>query len=273
MPFCALNCAALPDDLVESELFGHARGAFTGAAGERPGVFEEAHGGTLFLDEIGTMPLQAQAKLLRALEERQIRRVGDNRSITVDVRILAATNLDIESAVARREFRDDLYYRLSVVTLVIPPLRERREDVRPLTEHFLGALRRNAGAGASRVSKEAQELLTRYPFPGNVRELKHAIEQAFAFARGDELLADDFGLLVARANMSPLSAPGLAPSDDGPSGVTPERLRDALRRCRGNRVEAAKLLGISRSSLYRLLRQMQPEGSEDAHLSEDVTGA
>jgi DNA-binding NtrC family response regulator len=262
-PFVALNCATLPENLIESELFGHVRGAFTGATTPRRGLFEEAQGGTIFLDEIGTMPLAAQAKLLRALEEKQIRRVGDNRSIAVDVRILAATNLDIESAVARREFRDDLYYRLSVVTLVIPPLRDRREDIPILAEHFLKSLRGAAGGGPSRMSADARDLLMRYPFPGNVRELKHAIEQGIAFARGDELTAADFELLVARANMSPSSAS--PPADEGgPASVTPERLNDALRRCRGNRVEAARLLGISRSSLYRLLRQLPSEGPEGA---------
>jgi two-component system response regulator AtoC len=265
--FVALNCATLPENLIESELFGHVRGAFTGATVPRRGLFEEAHGGTLFLDEIGTMPLAAQAKLLRALDERQIRRVGDNRTIAVDVRILAATNLDVESAVARREFRDDLYYRLSVVTLVIPPLRDRRDDIPLLANHFLGALRKASHLGPSRISKEARDLLSRYPFPGNVRELKHAIEQAAAFARGDELAPEDFSLLVARSDMSPMARGSSAADDSGPSNVTPDKLAEALKTCRGNRVEAAKLLGISRSSLYRLLRQMQPEGSEDSRMS------
>jgi two-component system response regulator HydG len=265
-PLVALNCATLPENLIESELFGHVRGAFSGATAPRRGMFEEANGGTLFLDEIGTMPLPAQAKLLRALEERQIRRVGDNRSVNVDVRILAATNLDLESAVARREFRDDLYYRLSVVTLVIPPLRERREDIPLLAQHFLDTFRRTTGGGPARLSSGARDLLVRYPFPGNVRELKHAIEQAIAFASADELGPEDFSLLAARASMSPSAGLHVAADDGGPSSVTPERLRDALRRCRNNRVEAARVLGISRSSLYRLLRQMQPEGSEDSLL-------
>jgi two-component system, NtrC family, response regulator HydG len=259
-PFVALNCAALPENLIESELFGHVRGAFSGATNPRRGLFEEAHGGTLFLDEIGTMPLPAQAKLLRALEERQIRRVGDNKVVTVDARILAATNADLEEAVARRELREDLYYRLSVVRLVVPALRERSEDIPLLAEHFLAGLR--AGAPAKTISPEALALLSGYSFPGNVRELKHAIEQAIVFSRGDELVPEDFALLAARADLSPSRAAPreleLAPA----TSVSPERLREALRTSRGSRVEAARLLGISRSTLYRLLRQMQPEPAE-----------
>ncbi|HEV8268357.1 MAG TPA: sigma-54 dependent transcriptional regulator [Thermoanaerobaculia bacterium] len=249
-PFVALNCAAMPEHLIESELFGHVKGAYSGADTARRGLFEEAAGGTLFLDEIGAMPLPAQAKVLRALEDRKVRKVGENKAVAVDVRILAATNLDLESAAARQEFRPDLYFRLSVVTLVIPPLRERPEDIPVLTERFLASFQ-EAGAPKKTLSPEALALLSRYPFPGNVRELKHAIEQAMVFSTSDRLVPDDFELLAARADMLPERQAQPADAAD----VTPERLKEALSKTRGNRVEAAKLLGVSRSTLYRLLRQ------------------
>jgi len=250
-PFVTLNCAAIPDDLIESELFGHVRGAFSGATNARRGLFEEAEGGTLLLDEVGSMPLAAQAKVLRALEEFQIRRVGDNRSVAVDVRILAATNLDMEAAVRRGSFRDDLYYRLAVVTLWVPPLRERGEDRLLLADHFLRMF-----SGKSqfprRLSPEARDLILNDAFPGNIRELKHSIEQACALTPRDELLPDDFPLLLARADAS-------APADEAAAGgtrdATPEKVQEMLQRTGGNRVEAARRLGISRSTLYRVLRR------------------
>jgi DNA-binding NtrC family response regulator len=253
-PFVAVNCAALPDTLVESELFGHARGSFSGATDARRGLFEEAHRGTIFLDEIGALPLAAQAKLLRVLEEHRVRRVGENRVTDVDVRVVAATSLDIEAAIARREFREDLYFRLSALELVMPPLRERVEDIPLLVAHFLAKLEAQGGP-SRRLSAEALALLVRYPFPGNVRELKHAVEQAAVFGDGDELKPTDFSALWARAQMLPAGEEpksGRASLED----VTPERLEEALRKTGGNRLEAASLLGISRSSLYRILRRM-----------------
>lgn len=250
-PFVTLNCAAIPDDLIESELFGHVRGAFSGATNARLGLFEEAEGGTLLLDEVGSMPLAAQAKVLRALEEFQIRRVGDNRSVSVDVRILAATNLDIEAAVKRGAFRDDLYYRLAVVTLWVPALRDRGEDKLVLADHFLRMF-----SGKSqfprRLSPDARDLVLNDPFPGNIRELKHAIEQACALTPRDELEPEDFPLLLARADAGSVV-------DETPGGgareATPEKVLDMLQKTSGNRVEAARRLGISRSTLYRLLRK------------------
>src|SRR5450631_3462580 len=196
-PFVTLNCAAIPDDLIESELFGHVRGAFSGATNARRGLFEEAEGGTLLLDEVGSMPMAAQAKVLRALEEFQIRRVGDNRNVAVDVRILASTNLDMEAAVRGQTFRDDLYYRLAVVTLWVPPLRERGEDMLVLADHFLRMFSKPSQY-PRRLSPEAKDLILHDPFPGNIRELKHAIEQACALPAREELVADDFSLLTAR---------------------------------------------------------------------------
>ena len=261
-PFVAVNCAALPETLVESELFGHARGSFSGATEARRGLFEEAHRGTLFLDEIGALPLPAQAKLLRVLEEGRVRRVGENRVVPVDVRVIAATGLDIEAAIARREFREDLYFRLSALELVVPPLRERTEDIPLLADHFLEGLQEQGGP-ARRLSAEALELLTRYPFPGNVRELKHAVEQAAVFADGEVLQPNDFRALWARSQMllaSEESRGARASLED----VTPEKLEEALKRTGGNRLEAARLLGISRSSLYRVLRRMPPAASPAA---------
>jgi DNA-binding NtrC family response regulator len=251
--FLAVNCSAMPETLVESELFGHERGAFSGAETARAGLFEEADGGTIFLDEIGTMPMQAQAKILRVLDERQVRRVGGSRTVPVDIRVLAATNLDIEAAIARREFREDLYYRLAVVTLWIPPLRKRVADIEPLAAHFLRQLA-PSGERPRRLSGAALQFLESYPFPGNARELRHALEQAVVFSTGAELGPEDFSSLAARLQMLPgrrdLSE---AASDEQ---VTPERLLSALRACGGNRLEAARSLRISRSTLYRLLKRI-----------------
>jgi DNA-binding NtrC family response regulator len=253
--FVSVNCAAVPETLLESELFGHVRGAFTGATAPRSGLFEEAVGGTLFLDEIGTMSLVAQAKVLRVLEERVIKRVGDNRTVSVDVRILVATNTNLEAAVARHAFREDLYFRLAVITLTIPPLRERGDDVFLFADHFLRLLA-PAGAPPRTLSEDAMELLATYPFPGNVRELKHALSQACALSPRRELTAADFPLLVTRRDLPASFESGIYHRMHGPRDVTPEMLRDALKRTGGNRLEAARVLQISRSSLYRILRRL-----------------
>ena len=264
--FLPVNCSAMPETLVESELFGHEKGAFSGAETAHAGLFEEADGGTIFLDEIGTMPIQAQAKILRVLEERQVRRVGGSRNIPVDIRVLAATNLDIEAAIARREFREDLYYRLAVVTLFIPPLRKRAGDVEVLARHFLEKL---AGPGEEprRLSPAALAFLQGYPFPGNARELRHALEQAAIFSTRPELYPEDFSSLAARLEM----LPGRRDLSESltEEEVTPERLLAALRACGGNRVEAARSLRISRSTLYRLLKRISggESGDPDAGLA------
>jgi two-component system, NtrC family, response regulator AtoC len=186
-PFVAVNCAAIPGSLVESEIFGHERGAFTGARERRTGKFEAAHGGTLFLDEIGELDVKVQAKFLRALEQRHIERLGGSEPIAVDVRVLAATHRDLERDVAEGRFRADLFYRIQVVPIDLPPLRERREDVLMLAEHFLAETRARAGRGPARVAADARAALERFPWPGNVRELKNAIEHAVALADGETL--------------------------------------------------------------------------------------
>ena len=253
-PFVSIDCAALPEALIDSELFGHVRGAFTGATALRRGLFEEANGGTFLLDKVGEMPLDSQAKLLRVLEDRVVTRIGDNQAIPIDVRILATTKVDLEEEVARHAFREDLYYRLAVIRLEIPPLRERGEDVLHLASHFLRKLA-PAGLPARTLSPEAQELLLRHPFPGNVRELKHALAQACALSSHPELRPEDFHLLMAR----PAPASGMWDLPTRASGIhaiDPEALRDALTRSGQNRVEAARRLGVSRSTLYRLLRRL-----------------
>jgi two-component system, NtrC family, response regulator HydG len=250
--YLTVNCAALPEQLLESELFGHARGAFSGAHSLKRGLFEEADGGTLFLDEIGAMSLPAQAKLLRALEEGAVRRVGETQSIPVDVRILCATNRDLKDAVSRGEFRDDLFYRLSVVTLVVPTLRDRPEDIEPLARHFLAESVRRLGK--LRVfAPETVEFLRGYSYPGNVRELRYSIEQAVILSEDGILRPEDFrfGGPLERAERRG-SAKRLR-SQPISVEITPERLEQALRESAGNRVRAARALNISRATLYRLL--------------------
>jgi DNA-binding NtrC family response regulator len=249
-----VNCAALPENLLESELFGHARGAFSGAHALKRGLFEEASGGTLFLDEVGSMSLPAQAKLLRVLEEGTVRRVGENQPIDVDVRIIAATNRDLMAAIASGEFRDDLYYRLSVVTLLVPPLRERREDIEPLARQFLAESVRRIGK--DRVfAPETLDFFREYPFPGNARELRYGIEQSVILSEDGVLQPGDFHFSAARRSPErPASAVG-SRSRSRPIAeeITPEQVEEALEAHGGNRNQAARALGISRATLYRLL--------------------
>ncbi|MEO8431439.1 MAG: sigma-54 dependent transcriptional regulator [Acidobacteriota bacterium] len=243
--YLELNCAAIPENLLETELFGHARGAFSGAHAMKRGLFEEASGGTLFLDEIGSMSLPAQAKMLRALEEGAVRRVGENQSIPIDVRIIAATNRDLHAAVAAGEFREDLYYRLAVVTLVVPALRERREDIEPLARTFLAESVRRLGK-LRIFAPETIEFLKSHPFPGNIRELRYAIEQAAILSEDTALRPADFPF---------------RPGAGSPSGgrrprtgvISRERIEQALRESGGSRVAAARALGVSRATFYRLL--------------------
>lgn len=204
-PFIKLNCAALPENLLESELFGHARGAFTGAVGEKRGRFELAHGGTLFLDEVGDLPLSFQVKLLRVLQERQFERLGGVDTISVDVRLITATNKPLEEAVRNGTFREDLYYRLNVIPIFLPPLRERFEDVPPLIEHFLHRFNRENGKNV-RISRGVYEMLLRYPWPGNIRELQHAIEHVVVMSTEPE--AHEADLPISIQNGPPLAGLG-----------------------------------------------------------------
>jgi two-component system response regulator HydG len=261
-PFLAINCSAIPESLIDSELFGHARGAFTGADRERDGVFVEADGGTLFLDEIGDMPVHVQARLLRVLQEGEVRPVGSTQVRQVDVRVIAATHVDLAAAVEAGRFREDLYYRLNVVALRVPPLRERREDVPLLAAHFL---RKHAGPDAPALSPAALDLLIADPWPGNVRELENAILHALAFrADGDRAPIDTAALppyLAARAGQRPPPPPddALLPLTEAKRRVNAEFERGylvkVLARAGGSMSEAARLAGIDRTNLRRLLKR------------------
>jgi len=250
-PFLAINCAAVPETLLESELFGHARGSFTGASQDRAGLFEAANGGTLFLDEIGDVPPAMQVKLLRVLQEREVRRVGENRSRPINVRVLAATNRDLLADVHGARFRQDLYYRLRVVEVVVPPLRERREDILPLARQFLASSAKRFGKKPPSLAPEAAHLLLRYPWPGNVRELENALERAVALARSDRIGVDD---LPAEIGAPPAVA---ASTDDVRTLADVERdhIAAALRASGGNRAKAAEKLGIGTATLYRKLKE------------------
>ena len=262
-----VHCAALSPQLLESELFGHERGAFTGATERRIGRFEQAHGGTLFLDEIGEIDASTQIKLLRALGERVIERVGSNQPIPVDVRLVAATNRDLRSLVGEGKFRDDLYFRLAVVTLRLPALRERPEDILILAEAFLAEFARENQRPVKPLSPEALDLLVRYRWPGNVRELRAAIEHGVVMSRGPEIVPSDLPQLVRAPEPPPPSAAAtgavtnssLDSSSEFNLHSTEQRLiRAALARTHQNRTEAARLLGVSRRTLQRKLKEGSP---------------
>ena len=262
-PFVPVDCGAIPESLIESELFGHVRGAFTGAIHNRKGAFEEAHGGTLFLDEIGEMPVAMQAKLLRALESRSIRRVGATGLVPVDVRVIAATHRDLEALVGEGRFRHDLLYRLDVVHIVVPPLRERREDIPLLVEHLLRqAVRRHPGAPAPRVEPEALQRLIDHAWPGNVRELRNVVERLLVFADGDRIDAARIDALLHPGATTAASA-----GRGGFERIVPlaemeqAYLRWVVDQLDGNVSAAAARLGIARSTIYRLLRAQAEEAA------------
>jgi len=248
-PFVEVNCAAIPVNLLESELFGHERGAFTGAVAAKPGLFEMAHGGTLFLDEIATLPLELQPKLLRALESRTIRRVGGQQGRTVDVRVLAATHVDLAQAVRRSEFREDLYYRLNVVVLVLPPLRDRAGDVELLARAFVERIARGYGLPVPELGAAAGEALRRYSWPGNIRELRNVLERAVVLSPPGTLEVETLGDGAPATMGSAQTLPFPAPLDD----VVRTAARAMLDLTGGNKSEAARRLGISRPRLQRLL--------------------
>ena len=249
-PLVTVNCAALPEHLLESELFGHEKGAFTGAQALRRGRFELAHGGSLFLDEIGDVPLHLQVKLLRVLQEREIERVGSSRPTPVDVRLLAATHRDLEARLGRGEFRDDLYYRINVVTIAVPPLRERREDISLLLDHFLAKFARANGKTIRGLTREARETLLRYDYPGNVRELENVIERAVVLTRDDVIGAGDLPLSLTAREPEAGEAASLTAVVEG---LERRLIRDALARAGGVQTRAAEALGISERVLrYKL---------------------
>jgi len=253
-PFIAVNCAAFPEALLESELFGHEKGAFTGAVSVRKGLLEEAAGGTFFLDEVGEMPLPSQAKLLRVIQERQFQRVGGSKLYKADVRIVAATNRNLAESVKERTFREDLLYRLKVISIELPPLRERTTDIEALVRHFLRKHALKANARVRDIDLQALELLQRYQWPGNVRELENTMERAVVLAETDQLRAEDFADLP----VDQLAVGG------GKAGDWHSRLLDAKRRivrealaeCDGRQADAARLLGLHPNNFRRLLRQL-----------------
>ncbi|MBX3727998.1 MAG: sigma-54-dependent Fis family transcriptional regulator [Candidatus Sumerlaeia bacterium] len=257
--FIPVHCAALPETLLESELFGHERGAFTGAVSRRPGRFEVANNGTLFLDEIGEIPLSMQVKLLRVLEQREIQRVGGNETIKVDVRLIVATNRDLEEEVAEGRFREDLYYRLKVVQIVAPPLRHRRSDIPVLAQHFLAEFARENGRSVPTLSRDAVEALQAYHWPGNVRELRNIMENTFVFLQGDTVGARDLPGAVKSEKTAPsdtLAIPMGLPLEE----VETLYLKRTLAAVDGNRTRAAEALGISRRTLQRRIKELGIEG-------------
>jgi DNA-binding NtrC family response regulator len=255
-PFVAVNVAALPAELLESELFGHVKGAFTGAAAAKRGLFEAAAGGTLLLDEIAEMPPPLQAKLLRALQDGEIRRVGDTRPFSVDVRIFCATNQDLRACVAQRRFREDLYYRLKVFALALPPLRQRADDILPLAAMFL----EQHGHPTGRFAPRAQRALERYPWPGNIRELANAVHHGAVLSGGADVDLAHLPEEVASPRPAPGPASGAALRTL--AEVEREHVLRVLEACGGHQVDAARVLGIGRTTLWRKLRGFGIEPAE-----------
>jgi len=270
--FVALNCSAIPETLLEAELFGHVRGAFTGASGNRQGRLEQAHKGTLFLDEVGTMSAALQMKLLRVLQEREFERVGDSHTIKVDVRVIAATNSDLTKLVAEGDFREDLFYRLNVIPVHLPPLRERKDDIPLLVRHFLDKLTAAddgapAGGRDITVSQEAMRRLMAYHWPGNVRQLENAIERAVAFAAGrTQIDVGDLPPEIQQARDESLSAAvasGVSLPQDGMNldlfiaSIERDLIHRSLERTGGNKGEAARLLGLKRTTLVEKLKRLE----------------
>jgi two-component system response regulator AtoC len=257
--FVAVNCGAIPEALLESELFGHVKGAFTGASTDKPGLFEEADGGTLFLDEIGELPAPLQVKLLRALQEGEVRRVGATDARVVDVRVIAATARDLQTEVAASRFRSDLYYRINVVSIRLPALRERKEDIPELARHFLDLYNQRLGLQVQRISAVAMRRLVEHAWPGNVRELENVIERALVLASGASIDAEQ--LPDALGAISANGAGGVPPSNDDLSvkrripELESELIRRALERTGGNRTRAAQLLDLSHRALLYKIRQ------------------
>ncbi len=252
-PFVVVNCGAISPDLIESELFGHEKGSFTGATAQRRGAFEIAHGGTIFLDEIGELPLPLQPKLLRALEQKEIKRVGGNETILVDVRVIAATNRNLREEMSRKAFRDDLYFRLSTITLHVPPLRDRREDIMPIAILFLAEAASRASRPAPDLSDAAAEFLASHDWPGNVRELRNAIQRAVVMGEGPALLAGDFSFLL-----TPESSPIESGANDHLSRweqTEKNSILAELARQKWNKTRTARELGIAKSTLFEKLKK------------------
>ena len=254
-PFVKINCTALPENLMESELFGYEKGAFTGANTTKPGKFEQADTGTVFLDEIGDVPASVQVKLLRILQEREFERLGSNKTRHIDVRVLAATNVDLRAALEQGTFREDLYYRLNVLPINIPPLRERKEDIPFLAEHFVKKLKNDLGTPVQSISEAAIQRLLEYHWPGNVRELENVLERSMVLASGSILEAGDIKLdLAPKARIA--STDNFLPEGMTLDDYERSIIREALHRANGNKSQAARLLGLTRNALRYRLSQM-----------------
>jgi DNA-binding NtrC family response regulator len=268
--FVALNCSAIPETLLEAELFGHVRGAFTGAVGNRQGRLEQAHRGTFFLDEVGTMSPALQAKLLRVLQEREFERVGESHTVKIDVRVIAATHSDLSKMVADGEFREDLFYRLSVIPVQLPPLRERREDIPLLVQHFIERLGAESGRSAVTMSQEAVRHLMAFHWPGNIRQLENAVERAMAFTMGRaQIEVTDLPPEIQNQPAAGADAEVWFPDE----GIDFERyieavelslIRRSLERTRGNKRQAAKLLNLKRTTLIEKLKRLDPPAAPKA---------
>ncbi len=271
-PFVKINCTALPENLMESELFGYEKGAFTGANTSKPGRFEQSDKGTAFLDEIGDVPAHIQVKLLRILQERQFERLGSNVTRNVDVRVVAATNVDLRGALEQGRFREDLYYRLNVVPINVPPLRERKEDIPFLAMHFVRKVSSDLGSNVKEVSPAAMDRLVAHAWPGNVRELENTIERSIVLASAEVLEAADMRIEAPRGTTAPASTQQAALLPEGETLEHWEQMmiREALRRANGNKSQAARLLGLTRNALrYRLSQMGLDSGSEEAEMAEE----
>lgn len=262
-PFVKVNCAALPETLLETELFGHEKGAFTGALKQRKGRFEIADGGTLFLDEIGDISLAVQVKLLRVLQERQFERVGGNETLSVNVRLICATQRDLKEEIRKGSFREDLYYRLNVVPIPLPSLRERREDILLLADHFIHKFSRNMGKEVTRLSEEAKTVLLKYAFPGNIRELENMLERAIALLKGKVIQAYDLPEEVC-GQTTPIhdlceKIQGSKPLATAVNLFEKEYIQSVLEKTKGKKGQAAELLGISRKTLWEKIKELEIE--------------
>ncbi|MDU0457333.1 MAG: sigma-54 dependent transcriptional regulator [Geobacteraceae bacterium] len=263
-PFIAVNCGAIPESLLESELFGHVKGAFTGAISDKAGKFEAANHGTIFLDEIGTMPLHLQTKLLRVLQEQEVERVGSNKPVKLHVRVISATNIDLEMKVSQGEFREDLYYRLNVIPLHLPPLRERQQDIMPLVGYFLEKYCKLMGRSMMSVNKQALEVLERYSWPGNVRELENLIERIIALTDGTVITSDDLPAGLVREKRSSVGV-RIDLNENGVDLVATlgeiERtmISQALKLSAGNKAKASKLLSINRTTMVEKIKRLKLE--------------
>lgn len=254
-PFIAINCGAIPSELLESELFGYKKGAFTGANTDKKGLIEEAEGGTLFLDEIGELPLDLQVKLLRVLQENEIKPIGSNRPKKIDVRFIAATNRDLKKMVEEGKFREDLYYRINVIPIHIPPLRERKEDIIPLAQYFINKFCSRYGIPKKRLSEKAREKLLNYDYKGNVRELENIIERAVLTTEGEEIT--DIPVTVSKRY---ILSQELKPFKEAKKEFEESYLKNLLEKTDFNISKASKIAGITRAQIYRMIKRYGIEG-------------